>query len=649
MRWVIRATLALVLALGAGLAGLLLLPQERIARIAADQLEAQTGRRVGIAPPLSISLWPVLGVDTGPVTLANAPGAGPEPMLEAEGLSIGLSAPDLLRGAFRVTHVVARAPVLRLSEDASGRGNWDISAAAAAPAASPAPQGAEQPAALPALERLELTGARLIYAAPGADPLDLSGVDLVFDWPDPSGVANIALSLPWRGTPLKIAATSPDLPALLQGAVARVTAEVTAPGGSLRFAGRASTSGAAAGQITLDAADTARLMASAGLDAPSIPPGLGRRAALRADLTYTPDGRLALRDLDMTLDGNRLRGAADVTLSGKPVFNARLTAGALDLRGAMPTAPSPTSGPARAPAPGWSDAPIDAAALAFADGALALTATSISLPQTDLGRTDLLLTLDRARAVLSLTRVEAFGGQVTGELVANNRNGLSVGGKLTVAEVSAERLLGDLAGTTRLSGQASGDLQFLGVGQTEAQIMASLSGRGGLSMGQGRLAGFDLDALMAGDKSLRGTTVFDRLSASFTIEGGTLRNDDLALSLPNFRVDGAGRVGLGARDIDYLLTPTALRPRGGQGLALPIRIKGPWANPKIRPEIDEIFKAKADAKIEAVRAEAKEQVRQKLSEELETPISDEDTLKDAVKSRLKDKARDRLLNFLDQN
>lgn len=649
MRWVIRATLALVLALGAGLAGLFLLPQERIARIAADQLEAQTGRRVEIAPPLSVSLWPVLGVDTGPVTVANAPWAGPEPMLEADGLSLGLSAPELLRGTLRVTHVVARAPVLRLSEDASGRGNRDISSPAAAPAAS-APQEPTAQAALPVLERLELSGARLIHTAPGTPPLDLSGVDLVFDWPDPSGVANIALSLPWRGAPVKLAATSPDLPALLQGAVARVTAEVSAPGGTLRFAGRASTSGAAAGQVTLEAVDTGRLMTSAGLDAPAIPPGLGRRAALRAELTYTPDGRLALRDLDMTLDGNRLRGAADFTLSGKPVFNARLTAGALDLRGAGPVAPaSSPSASARASAPGWRTEPIDASALTLADGALALTAASIALPQTELGRTEVLLTLDRARAVLSLNRVEAFGGLVTGELVANNRGGLSVGGKLTMAQVSAEHLLGDLAGTKRLSGRASGDLQFLGVGQSEAQIMASLSGRGGLSMGQGRLAGFDLDALMAGDKSLRGTTVFDRLSAGFTMDGGTLRNDDLALSLPNFRVDGAGRVGLGARDIDYLLTPTALRPRGGQGLALPIRIKGPWADPKIRPEIDDILKAKADVKIEAVREEAKEQVRQKLSEELDTQITDEETLKDAVKSRLKDKARGGLLNLLERN
>jgi len=635
MRWLIRAMTALILALGVGFAGLLLLPQERIAHIAADQIYAQTGRRVEISPPLSLSFWPVLGVDTGPVQLANAPWAGSDPMLEAKGLSIGLAAPDLLRGEIRVIHVVARAPVLRLEQDETGRGNWDFNAA-------DAPVETTQ-SSLPALERFELQNARLIHKTAGsAETLDLSDVDLVMDWPDPQGVAHIAVTLPYRGTRLGISATSPELPKLLQGAVARVTAEVTAPGSRLRFVGRATTSGEAAGRITLEAKETAPLATLIGLETGELPAGIARNAALRADVTYTSDGRLSLRGLDLALGGNRLSGAADVTLSGKPTFNARLNGETLDLRGIA-------SAPARAPAPGWSDAPIDASALSLADGTLALTAGAILLPQTTLGRTETLLTIDRARAVLRFSRLDVFDGQITGQLVANNRNGLSVGGKLQATGIELARLLIDMAHVERFSGAASGQFEFLGIGQSQARIMASLSGRGGIDIVRGRISGFDLDALMAGEGGAQGTTVFDHLSASFAIKDGTLSNDDLEMSLPNFRVTGTGHIGLFAQDLDYRLTPTALRPRGGQGLSLPIRIRGPWADPSISPEIENLFKDQIDSKLESVRAEAKSQVQHKLSEELETHVADENELKDAAKSRLKDKARGGLLKLLERN
>lgn len=624
MRWLIRATMALILAVAVGLVGLAFLPQERIARIAADQIRAQTGRDVEISAPLSISIWPVLGVATGPVTIANAPWAGDAPMLEARALSIAVDAPALLRGDIRVKRVRAQAPVLRLTKRADGRANWDFAATGAGGQGAP----------LPVLERLELKRARLIYSAPNQPPIDLDEVDLLLNWPDPGGIADLAVALGPAGARIKLAARTPDLAAFLHGQVARITADISAPGGTLRFVGRASTQGKAAGRVDLRAEDTALLARTAGLDSPAISSGLGRSAALRADLTYTADGRIALRDLALDLDGNRMYGAADIETAGKPRFNARLSGGALAYRGAV--------GGAAPNAPGWSTDAIDAGALGLADGTLTFSATSLSLPQTQLGAVQGTLRLVRARAVLEFTHLEAFGGQITGQLVANNRNGLSVGGKLRATNLGVSRLLGDLIGTERLTGPVSGRLEFLGVGQSVAAIMASLSGKGQIDMGQGRITGFDLDALMAGDETPRGTTVFDRLTASFTISEGNLRNDDLTMSLPNFQVTGAGRVGLAARDVDYLLAPRALRA----GLAVPLRIKGPWDAPRLHPELDGLFKDKAKAKIETVRAEAKARARQKIAEELETESTDETALRETAKTRLKTQVRGEVLKLL---
>ena len=90
MRWIFRLLGAIVLALVVVVAGLFLLPQDKIARIAADQIRAQTGREVDFGNDVRLSFWPVLGVETGPVTLGNADWAADGPMLTASHLAVGV-------------------------------------------------------------------------------------------------------------------------------------------------------------------------------------------------------------------------------------------------------------------------------------------------------------------------------------------------------------------------------------------------------------------------------------------------------------------------------------------------------------------------------------------------------------------------------
>ena len=118
------------------------------------------------------------------------------------------------------------------------------------------------------------------------------------------------------------------------------------------------------------------------------------------------------------------------------------------------------------------------------------------MPDLTLGPSDLTLTLDRSRAVLKMHPATLFSGQLNGQVVANNRNGLSVGGDLKADGIDIQQTLETFGGIKRLSGTGSGALQFLGAGQTEDQIMRSLSGTGNINVGSGVIAGFDLDRLM---------------------------------------------------------------------------------------------------------------------------------------------------------
>ena len=67
IRLLIGTVLVFVLVLGAGL---FLVPGEKIAQVAADELTRRTGRNVEIAGEAKISLWPDLGVTVAALKLS---------------------------------------------------------------------------------------------------------------------------------------------------------------------------------------------------------------------------------------------------------------------------------------------------------------------------------------------------------------------------------------------------------------------------------------------------------------------------------------------------------------------------------------------------------------------------------------------------
>ena len=270
-----------------------------------------------------------------------------------------------------------------------------------------------------------------------------------------------------------------------------------------------------------------------------------------------------------------------------------------------------------------------------------LSFDSLKTGSVILGASTLNLTVERSRAVLKFLPASMFGGQMQGQVVANNRNGLSVGGKFSFNGIRLERALGETAGYSRLNGEALGELEFLGAGNSVDTIMRSLSGKGWLEAGKGFFTGFDLEQLMRSGGN-GGSTVFDQMTASYTIEGGNLRNQDLLVLLKGFRAEGKGRIGLGARDLDYLFIPQLVRAGSDQVLTIPVRITGPWENPDIRPDLSQALQPKIDE----IEQEAKDRVRQKLSEELNTEIAPEQNLNDVLKERIEQEARDQLLKLL---
>ncbi len=641
MKWIVRIFGVLVLIVVVAGVSLVMLPADRIARIAGDQLRKITGRDVTISGDVSMTLWPELGISAGKLEVGNASWAKDGAMLTTSNAAIGVDAMALLRGEIRITNIEAQSPTIRLEQRRDGRASWQFSDSTgeAVIETETSPARAARPVTI---QKLKITDATLIYDAEGADLVSYEGVDLSLDWPEAGGAAQVIASMRPARDIVTLDAKVENFSSFLQGGVQQLRARLTATGGGVTLTGRGSLKGEAAGDLWFKTSDTANFLAQLGFDRVDLPEKLGQRTDIRTQLTLTTDRQLALRELVADLGGNTLRGAADIGLDGTPQVNAQLNAGALDLSalGAAPEGTVEAAPAAPAPAPaGWSTAAIDLSALAAFNGEIALSADSIDLGSLQLGPTRALLSNDRSRMVFELRDVAAYGGKLLGEVVLNNRKGLSVGGSLSALGVEMKPLLTDMADLTRFTGKGDAEISFLAAGASMDAIMRSLKGDGGITVGRGSIEGIDLDNLLGSYDVKGGTTVFDEMGATFEILGGVLRNDDLLMLLPNFNASGRGEVNLGAQTLDYTVTPKALRVNAGRGLAVPVRIYGPWADPQIKPDL----KAAVDLNFNAEAQRAADQIKQKLDEKLQDELgvtrqdgqSVEDALKEGLENKLK--------------
>lgn len=644
--------LAVVLALFV-VGAVFLLPGERIARIAADQIEARTGRALVISGETSVSFYPTLRVETGPVQLANADWSGNGAMFQAQALKIGVDARALIGGDIRITTLEATEPRILLEKTADGRANWDLFGTLNASGVAPV-EGVEPGTPAPArgfgLERAILSNATLRYVDPAtATDTLLEKVDLDLRMPDYHGPADLDLVLRPAGEAVAITGHIENFSDLVNGVVSATTLDLTAPGGEAHFDGRTGLAPEAQGALTLTLPETARFLAALGMPDVAVPKGLGQSADLRAEATFAA-GRLSLRGGRMMLDNNTMDVSADIGLGDVAQVTAQLSAGTLDLSALSASGPKARdgttgsgtaggtgSGAAVAP-DGWSHSPIDASALALFNGEVSLSADVVNLGTTQLSGVDTRITLQDARAVADIRSLRAFGGAVTGQLVANNRSGLSVAAALGITGADLAQLLRETAGITRFTGAADARVDLLASGSSMADWMSSLSGSGTVSTGQGTIAGIDLDKLFRTGAANGGTTIFDQAAASFTVAGGVLSNSDLNMQLAAIQARGKGTVDLGQRRLDYLFTPTLLRT-GEQNISVPVRISGPWASPRIQPDLAQALESNFDIDKGAVEKEAKDKLRQEVQDKLGVQQQQGESSEDAIRRGIEDKLR----------
>jgi AsmA protein len=652
MRWMIRFGFAVAVLVLLALGMLALVPSDRVAAAVSAQFESLTGRKMQLEGEVQPRLWPTLGVTTGPVSIANADWATSDaPLFRAESLSIDVNLGALFGGEVKVTGLVATAPAITLERAADGRENWVFGDASGGGAEGAVPP----PTTAFTLDEGTIRDGSIRFAdASSGRVIAMDGVDATLSVPDFTGPFTLTAAGVSAGHPVALDLAGGVFSAFAAGRVVPLTIRLTAGGSTVAFDGRGGLSPMAAeGELAAELSDLPALGTLAGLQLAQPGPGLGaERLALSGQLTLDGNGAAYLRGAELVGDTNRIRGDLDLRPGeARPKLLGQLTAGPLVI-GPGPGQTSRGGSSDGTPATGWPETVIDVGALGTLDVEVSLTATSVDLGVLQLGETRALVTVDRARAVIDLRRVEAYGGEITGDFVINGRGGLSVGGRLSFSGLQTQPLMTDLAGWDRLVSTGDLELEFLGVGNSIAEIMASLKGQGAVEMGQGELRGLDIGGMLRTlDPGFVGEgqkTIFDGLAGTFAIEGGVLSNDDLKLVAPFLTAAGSGEIGLGNRDLDYRIRPTALADEDGTGgVMVPLQITGPWADPTFRLDLEGIAREKMEAEAKAaeerLKAEAKEaearakaELEQRLQEELGVEIAPGESLGDAAQRGLEE-------------
>ncbi len=624
----------LVLAIVASiLLTLLFDPNDYREDIAAGVAEA-TGRELVIEGDIKLSLFPWLAVEIGSSRLGNAAGFGDKPFASFEHVRLSVRLmPLLLRREIVVGAAEISGLTVNLEVNARGANNWDDLAPpseteATDETATDAPTGVINIAGIDlndaaisyvdqqlgeeyALIGLNVTTGPVRTAADNAASISISDF----------AISGTVLGLSDNETRLSLSV--PDI--LLQ------TGEETVDIGSVElsifdiiikakldefsYAGSPSPNGT----ISIEEFSPRQLMQAMDIDVPATadPNPLSK---LQIDATIVVAAKqIHLSELVMIFDDTTLRGELDVPRDAEGVLRLNLAADRIDLNRYMaPADESAANVDAEAEAP--VEIPADMIRALNARGDLTLDQAIVGPMQFD----KLVVSFNAGDGLLRVHPISAefFDGTYNGDLRINATSSVPVLSlNEQISDVNLAPLGRALFDVDKLTGTISGSFRVSGRGNDSEQILNTLGGDVSFILKDGTFEGVDvwyemrkarafLKQAAPPEPTLPARTPFSEVRATGKVTNGVLRNDDFFAELPFMQLNGHGSVNIPAANLDYSLSARVFdRPEYMQDVtadelddltraAIPLRITGDLASPKIGIDFEELLEDRVREEIE---------------------------------------------------
>jgi len=434
---------------------------------------------------------------------------------------------------------------------------------------------------------------------PAADTADAISLRATID-----GLSN-PLSLKgaarWRGETIRLeVSTNPG--ALIAGQKAKTRANVSLSKVTATFTGDVSSAIPASGTIAIQGKSLRALASWLGSE---LPPGNGYgRFDIKTGFS-ADEKKIALNDLSVTLDDIKGNGNAKVLLGTIPDITANISFDLLDVNPYIATPASAAGGSNGAPnnsSTAWSREPIDFSFMRAANLDLTARVNTLKAEGLSVGPLSLKTTMRGGKLTADLGEMQFYGGLASAKVVVDAANPTpTLAAKLSAKGVQAYPFLRDAAQFERIECGLDYGLDVTTSGNTQAAIVSALNGQTSFNFRDGAIRGINIAKVM---RSLTGgalngwntaaseKTDFSAFNASFDIPNGVATNRDLNLVGPLVRVSGEGIVQMPPQTLKYRINPkvvASLQGQGGKqdlaGFAVPIIIEGPWAKPKIYPDI----------------------------------------------------------------
>jgi AsmA protein len=594
-----------------------------------------TGRELQFHGDVDLTIYPALGMKLGAMSFSNAAGFGALPMIKVKEVSISVDLASLITLTPEIDKLVLRDLEINLIRNRAGVNNWDDLVSKPVPGTGTGTSTAtatktDSTTAQPSKSDFE------IKAAFGG--LDLQNIKLL--WLDQQA-----------GTEFRI--TDLDI------STGRIVPNEAFPM-----------------TLHLDAS------ASGELDIVF---------DIEANVEYLIEQqRLTLDSMALALNEFQVDGRVQVSNFAKPALRFDLAAENLDVDALLGTPPATTAAAPAAPATTATTVTATAGTAASSsedvqielpmqilrdldiDGTLKIA--QMKMQNLHMSDVDIRVTAKNGLVALKPVKLNTYGGKVEAAVVIDVKSDLPrYGVSKSIQGVQIGDLLQDYAGEAAISGTLNAEVNLTTSGEWLSKLKQNSNGTMQLAFVDGALNSFNLrQSIDVVKAKIRGKkpppeetlkTDFSSLTISGVIRAGVFSSDDLKLLAPLLRVGGRGKANLNSEVVDYLVKVKLVGSIEGQqgesgdelaGLEIPVRIKGPFSDPKIDVLLEEMLKAKVGAekaRLKAKIAEQKAELKRQLEAEKKALVeSKKRELKKKLEleeARAKKKLKDKLKKLFD--
>ncbi|MDX0229019.1 AsmA family protein [Sinorhizobium meliloti] len=415
----------------------------------------------------------------------------------------------------------------------------------------------------------------------------------------------VAGRLDWRNKPVDVDLQIPAADTILTGNLSTegmpFKLQVKMSDANLSLDGKAALSGTYAGKLGFSTADLSAFLAALGQSgAESIGP-----LAFNGHVDAGATG-VSFQKASISVNGVEGAGSGSVEFTTPLKIKTALNFDELDLArlaGAQSPAPQAKAWKGAEPA----DVPLDLSSLRSIDATVQLNAKKLGYGKVFAGPVATSLVVSDGVASLTLPESPFYGGHVVASLKADgSQPEPSIDLQASISGASAAPLLTDMAGFKYLEGALKARFDVTGAGATSRTLATSLQGTADVAFSDGAIRGIDiadvynnLVSLMSSGFKQDGSkaTTFTELAASFAIEGGVARTEDLKLVGPLIRMTGNGAADLAQSTLNFRLEPRLVASLQGQGaeistdgIGVPVVVEGNFAAPRIYPDLSDLLK-----------------------------------------------------------